>query len=115
MIARSRQIVTALTLACSLAATLAVAQPSPAAADDGGGIQSEGTAPCVVGHRFEPGPIVAGHYRQPTRAEFEERTRELRALSQRSAGSCSAQQLSSTAGDMASGTKPPSALATPKR
>jgi hypothetical protein len=115
MIARSRQIVTALTLACSLAATLAVAQPSPAAADDGGGSQSEGTAPCVVGHRFEPGPIVAGHNRQPTPREFEERMRELQALSQRGTGSCSAPPLSSTARQMASGMRPTPALPTPKR
>src|ERR1700730_15028813 len=113
MIARSRRTAIALTLACGLAALLAVAQPGRAAADDGGGTQSEGTAPCAVGHRFEPGPIVAGHYRQPTRAEFEARTRELRALSQRNAGSCAAPQLSSTAGDMASGTGPASALAAP--
>ena len=115
MIARSRRSVTALTLAGGLAALLAVARPGPAAADDGGGTRSEGTEPCVVGHRFEPGPIVAGHYRQPTRAECEARTRELRALSQGSAGSCPAPQLSSTAGDMASGTRSASALATPKR
>src|ERR1700686_643741 len=93
MVALSRRIVTALTLACGLSAVLAVAQPGPAAADGSAGTPSEGTGPCVVGHRFEPGPIVGGHYRQPTRAEFEARTRELRALSQRSAGSCSAPAL----------------------
>ena len=114
MIARSRQIVTALTLACSLSAMLAVAQPGPAAADGIEGTQSGRTEPCIVGHRFEPGPIVEGHHRQPTRAEFEARMRELRAWSQRSAGSCSAPPLSSTAGDMASGTKPAVALPTPE-
>src|SRR5260370_37611150 len=103
MVALSRRIVTALTLACGLSAMLAVAQPVPAAADDSEGTQSEGTAPCVVGHRFEPGPIVDGHYRQPTRGEFEARMRELRARSQRSAGPCSAPPLSSAAGDIASG------------
>ena len=112
MVARSRRIITALTLACGLAAMLAVAQPGPAAADDGEGTQSERTGPCILGHRFEPGPIVEGHYRQPTPREFEARMRELRALSRTS--SCSALPLASIAGEMASGTRPASALATPK-
>jgi hypothetical protein len=46
-----------------------------------------GLKPCVTGHRFEPGPIVNGHARQPTPAEIEERTRELWA-SKASAGFC---------------------------
>jgi hypothetical protein len=46
-----------------------------------------GLKPCVTGHRFEPGPIVNGHARQPTLAEIEERTRELWA-SKASAGFC---------------------------
>jgi hypothetical protein len=46
------------------------------------------TAPCVIGHRFEPGPIVNGHNRQPTPAEVEARTRQLRAWSTAGAGSC---------------------------
>jgi hypothetical protein len=113
MVARSLKIVTASTLACSLAVMLTIAGPGRAAADDGEGTQSDGT-PCIIGHRFEPGPIVDGHYRQPTRGEFEARMRELRALSQRGAGSCLARSLSSTDGDMASGTSPTSALRTPK-
>jgi hypothetical protein len=40
-----------------------------------------GTESCVIWHRFEPGPIVNGHRRQPTPGEVEARTRELRALS----------------------------------
>jgi hypothetical protein len=40
-----------------------------------------GTELCLVWHRFEPGPIVDGHRRQPTPGEVEARTRELRALS----------------------------------
>ena len=36
-----------------------------------------GPRSCVTGHRFEPGPIINGHNRQPTQAEIEERTREL--------------------------------------
>jgi hypothetical protein len=112
MVALSRRIITVLTPACGLAAMLAVAQPGPAAAaGDDEGTQPERTGPCIVGHRFEPGPIVEGHYRQPTPREFEARMRELRALSQRS--SCFAQPLASTAGDeTASGTRPASALAT---
>jgi hypothetical protein len=89
MVALARRVVTALPLGCGLSAMLTIAQPGWAAADIGGGAQSEGAVPCVIGHRFEPGPIVGGHYRQPTPAEFEARTRELMAWSQRSAGSCS--------------------------
>ena len=47
---------------------------------------SAGTEPCITWHRFEPGPIVNGHHRQPTPGEVEARTRELRALSK--AGAC---------------------------
>jgi hypothetical protein len=101
MVAPSRQVAAAVTLAFGLIAMLAVAPPGSAAADDGGGAQSEGTAPCIVGHRFEPGPIVDGHYRQPTPGEFEARMRELRAMSQSSAGSCSAPPLSPSDADMA--------------
>jgi hypothetical protein len=115
MVAPSSRIVAALTLAYGLSAILAVARPVSATADDREGMQSEGTAPCVVGHRFEPGPIVDGHYRQPTRAEFEARMLELKALSQKGAGSCAAPSLSSTAGEMASKTRPTLALSTPKR
>jgi len=105
--------ITALALACRMAAMLAVEQPGPAAAGDNEGAQPERTGPCIVGHRFEPGPIVDGHYRQPTPREFEARMRELRALSQNS--SCFAQPLASKAGDKtASGARPASALATPK-
>jgi hypothetical protein len=43
---------------------------------------------CVTGHRFEPGPIVNGHHRQPTLGEVEARTQQLRALIKASAGSC---------------------------
>jgi hypothetical protein len=50
----------------------------------------DGTEPCVTGPLFEPGAIVNGHHRQPTQGEIEERTRELRAWSKTSAGSCMA-------------------------
>jgi hypothetical protein len=112
MVTLTRRIVTALTLACGLSVMLAVAQPGRAAADDSEGMQSEGTNPCVVGHRFEPGPIVEGHNRQPTPGEFEARTRELRALSQRGTGSCSASLM---VGDSALGMRPTFALPTPQR
>jgi hypothetical protein len=115
MVTLTRRLVAALTFASGLCAVLAVAQPGPAAADDNGGMQSEGTKSCVVGHRFEPGPIVEGHNRQPTPGEFEARVRELRALNQRSTGSCPAPPLSSTVGDMASGMRPTFALPTSKR
>jgi hypothetical protein len=89
MIAPSRRVITALILSCGLSAMLTIAQLSGAAAGIREGVQSEGAVPCVIGHRFEPGPIVGGHNRQPTPAEFEARTRELMAWSHRSAGSCS--------------------------
>jgi hypothetical protein len=46
-------------------------------------------APCVIWHRFVPGPIVNGHRRQPTPSEVEARLRELQALSKMNAGACS--------------------------
>jgi hypothetical protein len=52
-------------------------------------------APCVIGHRFEPGPIVNGHNRQPTPAEVEARTQQLRAWNTAGAGSCLATPSSS--------------------
>src|SRR5580704_18126275 len=110
-----RRIITALPLTCGLCTMLAVAQPGSAAADDGQGARSGETQPCIVGHRFEPGPIVDGHNRQPTRAEFEARTTELRALAQGSSGTCFASPLSSRTGDMASDTRSGSAIPTPKR
>lgn len=113
MVAPSKRIVVALTLACALSAMLAAVRPAPAAAGDGQGTQTGAAASCIVGHRFEPGPIVDGHYRQPTPAEFEARRRELRALSERS--SCSAPPVASTAGDMASGARPASALPVTQR
>jgi hypothetical protein len=115
MVALSRRIITALTLSCGLSAMLVVAQPGSAVADDGQGTRPGGAQPCVVGHRFEPGPIVDGHNRQPTRAEFEARTTELRALAQGSSGSCFASPLSSRTGDMASDTRSDPAIPTPKR
>jgi hypothetical protein len=66
MVAQSRRPVRGLTFACSLLAMLAGAQSAPAAADGSEGTQFGRTEPCIVGHRFEPGPIVGGHYRQPT-------------------------------------------------
>ena len=47
-----------------------------------------GNSPYVLGHRFEPGPIVNGHNRQPTPREIEARTQQLRAWSAAGAGSC---------------------------
>lgn len=46
------------------------------------------TGTCIIGHRFEPGPIVNGHTRQPTAAEIESRTQQLLAWRQASAGAC---------------------------
>jgi hypothetical protein len=41
-------------------------------------------------HRFEPGPIVNGHNRQPTPAEVESRTQQLLVWRHASAGACAA-------------------------
>jgi len=106
MVALSRRVVTALTLGCGLSAMLTITQPGWAGTDIGEGAQSVGAVPCVIGHRFELGPIVGGHNRQPTPAEFEARTRELMAWSQRSAGSCSSPPFWSTAAAIALWTRP---------
>jgi hypothetical protein len=39
----------------------------------------------MVGHRFEPGPVVGGRDRQPTVREFQARMAQLRELEQRDA------------------------------
>jgi hypothetical protein len=88
MVAVSR-LVKALTLSWGLSAMLGVVQPALAAADDIEGAQFGRMERCIVGHQFIPGPIVDGHHRQPTQAEFEARTRELLERSRRSAGPCS--------------------------
>ena len=46
------------------------------------------TMPCIIEHRFEPGPVVNGHHRQPTLGEVEARTQQLQAFSQPNAGFC---------------------------
>jgi hypothetical protein len=46
------------------------------------------TVSCIIEHRFEPGPIVNGHHRQPTLGEVEARTQQLRAFSEPNAGFC---------------------------
>lgn len=79
MVDSTRTIRLALPLVCSLFALITVARPSAAAADNLGETKFEATASC--GHRFVPGPIVNGHNRQPTRAEFEARMQELNTLS----------------------------------
>jgi hypothetical protein len=62
----------------ALIALLAAAWPNSATA-----IQA-GTS-CMVGHRFEPGPVVGGRNRQPTVREFQARMAQLRELEQRDA------------------------------
>jgi hypothetical protein len=60
-----------------IVALLAAARPGPAAADDRGAIPLQARIPCMAGHRFEPGPIVGGHNRQPTVREFQARMAQL--------------------------------------
>jgi hypothetical protein len=66
---------------------------------------ADGTEACITGHRFEPGPIVHGHHRQPTFGEIEARTQQLRAWSKASAGPCFA----ASPGSEATMLRPPSA------
>ena len=68
-----------------IVALLAAARPDPAAASDRGTIPLQARTPCMVGHRFEPGPIVGGHNRQPTVREFQARMLE---FEQRDADRC---------------------------
>jgi hypothetical protein len=98
MAALPKQLVRALTLFWSLSAMLAVAEPASAVADDDQGARFGVTEPCIVGNQFEPGPIVNGHDRQPTPAEFEARKRQLLARTRRSAGRCSSPPIPSTTG-----------------
>jgi hypothetical protein len=71
-----------------IVAPLAAARPDPAAADDRGAILLQARTPCMVGHRFEPGPIVGGHNRQPTVPEFQARMARLLEFEQRDADRC---------------------------
>ncbi len=48
----------------------------------------DGTRRYMIGRRFEPGPMVNGHHRQPTSAEIEARTREVWARSKTGSGAC---------------------------
>jgi hypothetical protein len=60
----------ALALAAGLLGVVALIPPNPAAADSRTAVSD------ICGHKFEPGPIVDGHNRQPTPAEFEARIRQ---------------------------------------
>jgi hypothetical protein len=60
----------------SILFVIAIAWPSPAAADSRVDPRFEATGSKYCAHRFEPGPIVNGHNRQPTPAEFESRIRQ---------------------------------------
>jgi hypothetical protein len=71
-----------------IVALLAAARPDPAAADDRGAIPLQAPTPCMAGHRFEPGPIVGGHNRQPTVREFQARMAQLLEFEQRDADRC---------------------------
>ena len=71
-----------------IVALLAAGRPDPAAASDRGAIPSQARTPCVVGHRFEPGPIVGGHNRQPTVREYQARMAQLLEFEQRNADRC---------------------------
>jgi hypothetical protein len=71
-----------------IAALLAAAGPGPAAADDRGAIPQQVRTPCMVAHRFEPGPIVGGHNRQPTVREFQTRMAQLLEFKQRDVDRC---------------------------
>jgi hypothetical protein len=71
-----------------IVALLAAATPGPAAADDRGVIPLQARIPCMAGPRFEPGPIVGGHNRQPTVREFQARMAQLLEFEQRDTDRC---------------------------
>jgi hypothetical protein len=65
-----------------------LASADPAIAEIG-----DGTTQCATASRFEPGPIVRGHQRQPTPREFEERVQALQEQAkQRSLLGCDAER-----------------------
>lgn len=70
-----------------IVALLAAARPDPAAASDHGAIPLQART-CMVGHRFESGPIVGGHNRQPTVREFQARMAQLLEFEQRDTDRC---------------------------
>src|ERR1700753_2184842 len=70
-----------------LVGMLVAAQPTPAAAADHTVLPLPPKI-CVVVHRFEPGPIVGGHNRQPTVREFQARMAQLLESEQRDADRC---------------------------
>jgi hypothetical protein len=72
----------------ALVALLAGAWADLALAEDRGAIPDRARTECMVGHRFEAGPIVGGHNRQPTVREFQARMAQLRELEQRDANRC---------------------------
>src|SRR5437879_2338253 len=67
----------------AFAVSLILVSASAAMAQSGAGME-----PCITFHRFEAGPIVNGHRRQPTPGEVESRMQELRAWSKIYASSC---------------------------
>jgi hypothetical protein len=71
-----------------IVALLAAARPDPAAAEDRGTIPLQAPTQCIVGHRFEPGPIVGGHNLQPTVREFQARMAQLLEFEQRDVDRC---------------------------
>jgi hypothetical protein len=87
----------------ALVALLAAARPDPVAAEDHGVIPLQGRTACMAGHRFEPGPIVGGHSRQPTVREFQARMAQLWEFERRDADRC--------AGGLADTDRCPGALA----
>jgi hypothetical protein len=74
-----------------LAARVAAAQPDLTAAGGRSAVALPAPGSCTIGHRFEPGPIVGGHNRQPTLREFQARMAQLQ-LEQGAASRCAASQ-----------------------
>jgi hypothetical protein len=82
----------------ALAAMQAAAQPGLAAAEGRGATALPAPSGCMIGHRFEPGPIVGGRNRQPSLREFQERMAQLSQLEQSDASRCAALQPSVAGG-----------------
>ena len=80
--------IAALSLTAAVVSAANAASTVASSAGDAMAQPGDGTVPCFAEHRFEPGPIVNGHHRQPTPSEIEARTQQLQDFGNASAGSC---------------------------
>jgi hypothetical protein len=79
----------------ALAAMLVAAQSDLTATQGRGAASLPAPSSCMIRHRFEPGPIVEGHNRQPTLREFHARMAQLSQLELGDVSRCAEPQPSS--------------------